>query len=153
VSALLAAAGRAFLRAFIGSFVTLLLGVLAAPNLDQAYGVGVAALIASVAAGIRAIQEFVPQLSLSGWIPNVYASWADAFLRAFVGSLVVTLPGVLDAPDFSTGKALAVAAVIGALTTAVRVIQGLLTPTETPVTGAGVTPAGIPARREGWKWE
>jgi hypothetical protein len=144
VSQLLGAAGRAFLRAWIGSFVTLLLGVLAAPDLDQAYGLGVAALIASVAAGIRAIQEFVPQLSVAAYVDSAYATWVDSFLRAFIGALVITLPGVLNAPDFGTGKALAVAAIIGAVTAAVRAVQGLLTPGDVPAPQTGVRPVGMP---------
>jgi hypothetical protein len=40
---LLSEAGRSFLRAFGGAMLILLPGVLAAPNLDQAKGIGVAA--------------------------------------------------------------------------------------------------------------
>lgn len=144
---LVTAAGRAFLRAWIGAFVPLLLGVLAAPNLDQAYGLGVAAMIAATAAAIRVLQEFVPQISFVHWISSPYATWVDSFARAFVGSLVITLPGVLDAPDVGTAKGLAIAVVIGAFTAGVRAIQGLLTPGDVPVAGGGPRTAGAGAVR------
>lgn len=48
---------------------------------------------------------------------------AFSFGRAFVGSFVVLVPGILAAPNFTAGKAAAVAAVIAALTAGVRAVQ------------------------------
>lgn len=135
---LLAAAGRAFLRAFGGSLVVLGPGILAAPNLHAMRLLGVAAFIASIAAGIRALQAYAPALSVGHYLGRQIGVYVDAFLRAFVGALVVTLPGALDAPDLSTGKSLATAALIGAFTAALRAVQGFLTPGESPVPSTGV---------------
>lgn len=51
---------------------------------------------------------------------------ALSFVRAFVGSLIVLLPGLLVAPAYHFDKAAAVAAVIGAATAGVRAVQHLL---------------------------
>lgn len=134
-------AGRSALRAFIGSLIILLPGVLAAPNVSQMYGLGVAALIASVTAALKAIQVFVPQLSFAGLLGTAYAAIADSFVRAFLGSLIVLLPGIMNAPDLSTAKGLATAAMIAAVTAGVRAIQGFLTPGDVPAPATGfVTP-------------
>ena len=129
---LLSSAGRAFIGAFAVSAVALSTGVLAAPNLDQAFALGVAALFASVAAGVKVLQEFVPQLRFGSFIPQPFGAYLDAFLQAFVGALLVSLVGVLNAPDLETAKALLTAAVVGALMAAFRALQGLLTPGELP---------------------
>lgn len=129
---LLSAAGRAFIGAFAVSVVTLSTGVLAAPNLDQAYALGVAALFASVAAGVKVLQEFVPQLRFGSYIAQPFGAYLDAFVQAFVGAFLVSLVGVLNAPDLATAKALVTAAVVGALMAGFRALQGLLTPGEQP---------------------
>jgi len=53
--------GLSFVRAFAASLIVLLPGILAAPDLSAAKGLAVAALIAAVTAGIRAIQHFFEQ--------------------------------------------------------------------------------------------
>jgi hypothetical protein len=135
---LLSEAGRSFLRAFAGSLLVLLPGVLAAPDLAGMKGVGVAALISSVVAGLKAIQVFVPRLSFAELVGEKYGVWVDSAARAFIGSLLVLLPGVLDAPDLSQSKALLTAAIIAAVTAAIRALQGVLTPGEFPNPSGGV---------------
>lgn len=132
MKALLAAAGREFLKAFGASLVVLMPGVLSAPDLNQAYALGVAALFASVAAGVRAVQVFVPQLSFAGLLPQPVAAWVDAFVRGFLGAFLVSVVGVLNAPDLNTARALVVAALVGAGVAAFRALEGLLTSGETP---------------------
>lgn len=145
---LLSAAGRAFLRAFGAAIITLSFGILAAPNLNASYGLGVAALFAAFAAGLRALQAYVPSLSVEAHVP--YGAFIDAFLQGFVGSVVVTLPGILDSPDLHLSKSIVVGVVTGAITAGLRAVQGLLTrgehpsPTvgvETPVNARPVSPA------------
>ena len=51
---LLSEAGRSFARAFGGALIVLLPGILAAPNLDGAIGLGIAALIAALTMGLKA---------------------------------------------------------------------------------------------------
>ena len=46
-----------------------------------------------------------------------------SFVRAFAASFIVLVPGILAAPSFSAAKALAIAAVIGAVTAGIRAIQ------------------------------
>ncbi len=141
MKALLAAAGRTFLKAFGASVVVLAPGVLSAPDLNQAYALGVAALFASVAAGVRAIQVFVPKLSFVGLLPDsmkVVAAWVDAFVRGFLGAFLVSVVGVLNAPDLATGRALLTAALVGALVAAFRALEGLLTQGESPSPNTGL---------------
>lgn len=129
---LLSSAGRAFIGAFAVSAVALSTGVLAAPNLDQAFALGVAALFASVAAGVKVLQEFVPALRFGSYIPQPFGAYLDAFLQAAVGAFLVSVVGVLNAPDLATAKSLLTAAVVGALMAGFRALQGLLTPGEQP---------------------
>jgi hypothetical protein len=124
-------AGRSFLRAFGASVLVLSTGVLAAPNLNQAYALGVAALVASVVAGLGALQSFVPQLT-TGKIFGAYGLIVDSAIRAFIGAVIIFLPGVLNAPDLSTAKGLATAGIVGAVTAALRAVQGLLTKGDVP---------------------
>ena len=129
-------AGRSFLRAFGGSLLALSTGVLSAPNLDQVYTLATAALIASVVAGIGALQSFVPQLTTG----KIFGQWGlivDSAIRAFLGAFLVTVIGVLNAPDLSTAKALGTAGVVAALTAALRAVQGLLTKGEVPAPASG----------------
>jgi len=129
---LLSAAGRAFIGAFLVSAVTLSTGILAAPNLNQAYALGVAALFASIAAGVKVLQEFVPQLRFGNYIAQPFGAYLDAFLQAALGAFLVLLVGVLNAPDLATAKSLLTAAIVGALMAGFRALQGLLTPGEQP---------------------
>lgn len=131
--ALLSKAGRAFLRAFVVGIVTYATGVLAAPNLDQAFALGVAAIAASISAGLSAVQLFVPQLEF----PGQYGEYANEFVRAFLGAFLVSIIGILNAPVLSFDKSVAVAAVFGALAAGVRALQGLLTKGESPSQARG----------------
>lgn len=129
---LLSSAGRAFIGAFVASAIALSTGILAAPNLNEAYALGVAALFASIAAGVKVLQEFVPALRFGSYVPQPYGAWLDAFLQAALGAFLVLLVGVLNAPDLATAKSLLSAAVVGALMAGFRALQGLLTPGERP---------------------
>jgi hypothetical protein len=135
---LLANAGREFLRAFGASLIVVLPGVLAAPNLDASFGLGVAALFASLAAVFKAIQEFVPGLSFAGLVRQPIAAWLDAFSRAALGALIVSVIGILNAPDLSTSRAAITAAVIGALSAGLRALEGLGTVGESPAPDTGL---------------
>jgi len=134
---LLSEAGRSFLRAFAGSLLILLPGVLAAPDMNQVLGLATAAIISSVVAGLKAIQVFVPQLSFSAYLPGLKGALLDSFARAFLGSFVVLLQGVLASPDFDTGKAALIAALIAAVTAGIRAVQGLFTSGEEPAPNSG----------------
>jgi len=140
VKEVLSAAGRAFLRAFVASLLVYGVGVLAAPDLSHAYLVGVAALVGSFAAGLRALQAYFPKLSLAAYLGHPFGDWAESFLQGFVGSLIVTLPGIAGAPNFHTAKAFLVAAIVGAFNAGVRAVQGFATTGEHPSPGAGVNP-------------
>lgn len=137
MKALLAQAGREFLKAFGASVVVLAPGVLSAPNLNEAMALGVAALFASVAAGVKVVQVLVPQLSFAEFLPQPVAAWSDAFARGFLGAFLVSVVGVLSAPDYATGKSLALAAVVGAAVSGFRALEGLLTKEENPIPGVG----------------
>ncbi len=105
---------------------------MAAPNLNEAYALGVAALFASLAAGVKVLQEFVPQLRFGSYIAQPYGAWLDAFVQAGLGAFLVSFVGVLNAPDLATAKALVTGAVVGALMAGFRAVQGLVTPGEFP---------------------
>lgn len=125
-------AGASFLRAFGAALLVYSLGVLAAPNLNAALALGAAAIAASVAAGIRAVQVFIPALSFKSLLGEVPGAYADAFARAFLGVATTAAAGWLAAPDLGTWKAAGTALVIGAVTAGLRAMQGLLTAGEHP---------------------
>jgi len=135
----LSAAGRAFLIAFGASALALMSGVSESPNLDQAFALGVAALFASIAAGIKAIQVYVPQVSFGVYIKQPFGAWLDAFIQGAIGAFLVSAFGILNAPDLGvTWKAAVVAAIVGALQAGIRALQGAVTAGETPFEDVGV---------------
>ena len=134
----LSAAGRAFLIAFGASTLALMSGVSEAPNLDAAFALGVAALFASIAAGIKAVQVYVPQISFGAYIKQPFGAWLDAFAQGGIGAFAVSAIGILNAPDLGvTWKTAVVAAVVGALQAGIRALQGAVTKGEAPFVGAG----------------
>lgn len=135
---LLQKAGAAFLRAFGVSFLFFATGILSAPDGQAAWALSVAALAASITAGLRAVQVFIPQLSFAGIFNQPLAGWLDSFFRAALASFVVTVTGWLAAPDLSTWKSVVLAATVGAVTAGVRALQGLLTKGESPSPTAGL---------------
>lgn len=132
VKELLSSAGRAFIGAFSMSALMLSTGILAAPNLDAAFALGVAALFASVAAGVKVLQEFVPQLRFGSYVRQPFGAYLDAFVQAGVGAFLVSFVGVLNAPDLAAARSALVGAINGALMAGFRALQGLLTPGEQP---------------------
>lgn len=131
-------AGASFLRAFGVSFLLLATGILNAPNVDEARALSIAALLASIAAGLRAIQVFVPEISFSAILPQPWAAWVDSFTRAAFAAFLITILGWLAAPDLGTWKSILLGALVGAVTAGVRALQGLLTTGEEPVAGKGI---------------
>jgi hypothetical protein len=134
---LLFAAMTAFGRAFFITFLLAVTGILSAPDQTAAVALSLAALVASIVAGLRAIQVFIPQISFSEFLPQPIAAWVDAFALAFLASFVTLLTGWLAAPDWSTWKSALTAVVIGALTSAVRALQGLATVGDQPAPAIG----------------
>lgn len=139
---LLYAAGTSFLRAFGVTFLSFAAGILGATNLGAARALSIAALAASVAAGLRAVQVFVPGISFKALLPLPYAAYVDAFVRTFVATFTVTVAGWLAAPNWGAGKAVLYGALTGAAVAAVRAVQGLVTPGETPVPTNGLQTKG-----------
>lgn len=136
---------RSFLRAFLAAFVVYVGGVLAAPDLASARSLAIAGLLASLAAALRGIQVYLPQLTVAHWLGKPYGDWADSFLRAFLASLLVTVPKLLDVPHLTGIRQLAVAAIVGAAAAGVRAIQGFFTQGERPAPAAGL-PEPPPSR-------
>jgi hypothetical protein len=93
---------------------------------------GVAALASAIAAGLKAVQAFVPQLSFAGLVRQPIAAWLDAFVRAFIGAFLVFVIGMLSAPELVWDKAAVIAALVGALSAGFRALEGLLTSGESP---------------------
>jgi hypothetical protein len=124
-------AGASFLRAFIASAVLLIPGILNAPNKTEATALAIAASYACFAAGLRAIQVFVPALTTGNKI-------VDSFLRAALGTLIASLTAALAAPDFGFTKALLLSLLIGAATAGVRALQAFFTSGDTPAPNVGI---------------
>lgn len=134
------AVGTAFLHAFGGALLTYALGILAAPNLSVAVSLSVAALLASIAAGLRAVQVFIPQISFASIksLPAALAAWLDSFTRAAIAAFIVSITGWLLAPDLATWRTVGLAAIVGALSAGFRATQGAVTPGESPVPQLGI---------------
>lgn len=138
MSGLLSNAGRSFIRAFIASLIVLLPGILSAPNLSDVRGLATAAVISSIAAGLKALQVFIPQLSFAAFLDNAfYGAIVDSFVRAFLASGITLLLGVLSSPDLSLTRAALTGVLIGALAAAVRAVQGFMTTGEQPAPSTG----------------
>lgn len=129
---LLERAGASFLRAFGIGVVAFLPGIWLAPDLKTAYALAIAATGASIAAGLRAFQVFVPQFSWGSIFSQPLAAYADSFTRAAVGFAVVGLADWFTQWDPSNWRAVATSVFLGALAAGSRAVQGLLTPGETP---------------------
>ena len=139
---LLYAAGTSFLRAFGAALLVYATGILAAPNMSTAVALSVAALAGSLAMGLRAIQVFIPAVTFASFVRQPIAAWLDSFTRAALAAFVISISGWLAAPDLTTAKSVAVAAVVGALATGIRALQGLLTPGDSPSPGFGLGGGG-----------
>lgn len=140
-------AGLSFLRAVIGSVLVFAPGFLNAPDLAAARTALVALFVAAIAAGIKAVQVYVPQLSVEGVWHSPFAKFVDSFLRAFLGAFFTLVYGILSAPDYHFQKAVLVAAVVGAVTAGVRAVQALFTKGEHPAPNVGgPTPPAVPAK-------
>lgn len=134
---LLFAAMTAFGRAFLVTFLVAVTGILSAPDQSAAIALSLSGLVASIVAGLRAIQVFIPQISFKQFIPLPFAAWVDSFALAFLATFVTLLTGWLAAPDWSTWKSAVTAILIGALTAGVRVLQGLATSGNQPAPAMG----------------
>jgi hypothetical protein len=135
---LLYAAGTAFLRAFGASLLIFSTGILSAPNMSVALSLSIAALLASIAAGLRAIQVFIPQLSFASLVRQPVAAWLDSFTRAALSAFVVSATGWLAAPDMANWRSVWIGVIIGAVAAGIRALQGLLTPGEQPAPSKGL---------------
>lgn len=123
--ALLSAAGRAFWRVFVAALITLAPGILAAPDLHSAVLVGVAALMASIAAGLRALQAYIPKLSFDTYVGPALGRYLDAFAQALLGALVVSIPALLNYPDQGNWDALYTGLIVAGLAALARAVQAL----------------------------
>lgn len=139
---LLFAAMTAFGRVFIITFLVAATGILSAPDLNSALALSWAALVASIVAGLRAVQVFVPKLTFATFMHQPWAARFDAFTISFLGAFITLLTGWLAAPDWSTWKAALTSVIVGALTAGVRALQGLATPGENPSPGVGLVTTG-----------
>lgn len=133
-------AGASFLRAFGTALLFLIPGILNAPDEKAAVSLAIAAFAASIAAGIKAVQTFVPQLSWASFVKQPLAALLDSFTRMFVAVFLTFWQGWLAAPDWVTWKSAGLAAVIAAATAGVRAVQGLLTTGEWPAPSQGFDP-------------
>lgn len=134
---LLFAASTSFLRAFGVTFISFAVGILGATNRSAAVALSIAALAASIAAGLRTLQVTIaliggPDLSFSRLIPQPFAAYIDSFVRTFIASFVVAVTGWLAAPNWGAWHAALLGALTGAAVAAVRALQGLITPQESP---------------------
>jgi len=143
---LLYAASTAFLRAFGITFLMAATGIAAAPNVAAAQALSIAALIASIAGGLRAIQVFIPQLSFATFVPQPFAAWLDAFVRAFLAAFVTAVLGLLAMPELPHDRSVWFAAITGALVAGLRALQGLVTPGEDPAPDTGISDPTIIGR-------
>jgi sugar phosphate permease len=135
---LLFAVMTAFGRVFL---VTLLFGITSidtSPNQTTIIAFSWAGFVASIVAGLRAIQIFIPGITFARFFPQPWAAWIDAFSLAFLAVFSTLLTGWLAAPDYENWKATIAAIIVGAFVAGVRALQGLATPGDKPTPAAGI---------------
>lgn len=125
-------------RSMLAALLVVAIGISASPNFDGAVALGLAGLISIVAAGLTAVQAYVPFLSLQSYIPGIAGKMADAFVRAGLGAFLVSVLGWLAMPDLSTWKSLLIASIVGGINAGLRAIQGAADPNEGPFRGVGI---------------
>lgn len=139
-----AEAGRAFLTSALAGATVFIPGLLAAPDLKAAGAVALAALIAGGDAGLKALQVFVPQLSvtrlLEKFAPGLvrFSAPINGALRTFVSGLVVMAVGLLYAQNFGEAKALAIAGVLAAANAAYQFVTSAASKGESPAPEKGL---------------
>lgn len=131
------AVGTSFGRAFGITFLSSAVGILGATNTSAAIALSIAALGASVAAGLRSIQVFIlliggPDISFSRIFGKVWGAYADAFVRVFLATFTISVAGWLAAPNWGFWHSAFYGALQGAAVAAVRALQGAVNPDETP---------------------
>ncbi len=129
-------AGRSFLRAFVASFIVFAPGLLKAPGMHGALLMAEAASIASLTAGFRALQDFVPQLQFN-WTYAGYpvGDFIGSFVRGTLASFLVLSIGLLTSPTFSFSTSAITGVLTGALAAGILAVQKFLD--KTPI---GSTP-------------
>jgi len=132
--------GRAFIKAFGSSLIVVLIGLSSQPDLNGTIGIGIAGLMASIAAGLTAITSYVPQLSFEHYFGHTHGAIVDSFIRAFLASGIVAATGWLAEPNLSTWHAAVVGILVGAINAGFRGVQGFLTPGESPAPAKGLAP-------------
>ena len=125
-----------FARTFLITFLGFGVGILGATNLGNAISLALAALAASLAAALRTVQVFFPQISFGSLIPQPWGAYADSAVRTFLAVFVTTAANWLGAtPNWSTWHSALNAALLGAGAAVIRALQGAVTPTEVPFVG------------------
>jgi hypothetical protein len=132
------AAMTSFLRVFVSSFLVFVTGILSAPNQNAAISLSIAALTASLAAGLRALQVFVPQISFKSLVGQPLAAWLDAFTIGSITAFITAITGWLAENDFTAWKSIVIGIVVGALSSGARAVQGLVTPGDWPAPAKGL---------------
>ena len=132
----LSSAGRELLVVGATAAAVFLPGLLQAPNLDAAYAIGIAALVAAGAAVLKALQAMVPAFSWSSvGVPQPVAAYLDIATRVVISSLFVIGFNVLNAPTLHDAKLAFTAGILGIAAAVGRALQGALTPGEAPFSG------------------
>lgn len=145
MTAKLGAIARRFMAVFVVSFIPLVsvaLNTIDADVPDYAafYAAALAAGFASLAAGLKALQEFVPLFNIGALLGLgvVAAAYVNAFAQGFLSALIIGLSGWFERADFSTWHAALIGIVVGALTVGWRAVEGLLTKGQKPRPDVGV---------------
>lgn len=154
MTALLGAAGRAFVKDFMAALLVLGAGIWLAPNLGSALLIALAAIVGSTRAGLKALVVFVPQLSLEHWASGKggffakYAYVGDAAIQALIAGLLTLGVGLADLflagdPTLEGAKLFATAGLIALGSAVITAIQGALTRGTYPAPSAGITPTAV----------
>lgn len=119
-------AGTAFLKAFGVVALAAAIGLLSLPTYNDVGALALAGFCAALAAGLAALQTFVPALSLRRWLVEPWGSAADAGLHAGLATFLTLAAGWLNAPDFSAWHAFVVGLVVAIANAVLRAVQGKL---------------------------
>jgi FtsH-binding integral membrane protein len=134
--------GRELLKVLAVGLLALGLSWTAQPSFHGSVLIGVAGLVAILAAALKLVAAYLPRLSLKKYLREPWGAIADAFVHAGLATFIASVTGWLALHDLSTWKSVLAGAIIGGLNAGLTAVEHAFTPGLQPTApiGAGIPP-------------